>query len=490
MKRIISSSYPCKNLILVLLVGSCFCFSGCAVNPATGDYDFVLMSEQDEQKVGRKNNQQIRKQLAILDTQKLQRYVQEVGLKVARVSHRPSLPYQFKVIDSPEVNAFALPGGYIYVYRGLLAYLNSEAELAAVLAHEVAHVTARHSVQQHGMSTASNVFGQVVAAYTGIGVAGDLTNILGTAVVRGYGREHELEADGLGASYLAKAGYNPQAMINVVKILKHHEMWAKKKAEAEGREVSTYHGIFSTHPENDTRLHEVVTSVSTQSQGYVFSDRYLQKINGLAFGESVNSGVTVNNQFLHKPMNFKLRFPRHWKIINTHARLVAHPIEKEAVFVMEQGPIKNGFRPDAYLKSLAGQRYRLRGGESIRIGNTIGYTAVIQPKLGGSYIRLAILFHQGKVFILQGQVKQSSAFASYDVEFLQIIKSFQLLPLQDYQRAEGNKLTLIKVKPGITFSELAKRSSLREHAELQLRLINDMYPKGEPKVGQWLKVIK
>ncbi|MGI0118772.1 M48 family metalloprotease [Zooshikella sp. RANM57] len=490
MKRIIPSLSFYKNLILVLLVGNCFYLSGCAVNPATGDYDFVLMSEQDEQKVGRQNNQQIRKQLAILETTELQRYVQQVGLKIARVSHRPSLPYQFAVIDSPEVNAFALPGGYIYVYRGLLAYLNSEAELAAVLAHEIAHVTARHSVQQHGMSTASNVFGKVVAAYTGIGVAGDLTNILGSAVVRGYGREHELEADGLGAAYLAKAGYNPQAMISVVKILKHHEIWAKKQAEAEGKEVSTYHGIFSTHPDNDTRLHEVVTSVATTSQGHMFSERYLQKINGLAFGESVNSGVTVDSQFLHKPMNFKLRFPHHWKIINTHAHLVAHPIEQEAIFVMEQGPIKNGFRPDTYLKSLADQRYRLRGGESIHIGNTIGYTAVVQPKLGGSYIRLAILFHQGKVFILQGQVKQSSAFTSYDVEFLQIIKSFQPLPRQDYQRAEGKKLRLIKVTPGITFSKLANSSPLKEHAELQLRLINDMYPRGEPKVGQWLKVIK
>ncbi|WP_169719762.1 M48 family metalloprotease [Zooshikella ganghwensis] len=490
MKHLSFSLSPYNGTVLILLIVSCFSFSGCVVNPATGDYDFVLMSEQEELNVGSKNNLKVRNQLAILDTQTLQHYVQEVGLKVARVSHRPSLPYQFTVVDSPEVNAFALPGGYIYVYRGLLAYLNSEAELAAVLAHEVAHVTARHSVQQHGMSTASNVFGQVVAAYTGVGIAGDLTSILGTAVVRGYGREHELEADGLGASYLAKAGYNPQAMINVVKVLKNHEVWATKKAEAEGKEASTYHGIFSTHPDNDKRLQEVVANVPTKSQGKVFSRRYLEKINGLAFGESSSTGVTINNQFLHRPMNFKVHFPQHWKIINTPARLIAHPIEKSAIFVMEQGPIKNGFRPDAYLKSLVDQRYRLRGGQSIHIGNTIGYTAIVQPKLGGSFIRLAVFFHEGKVFILQGQVKQSSTFASYDVEFLQIINSFQSLPPQDYQRAEGDKIKLIKASPGMTFSALAKRSPIREQAELQLRLINDMYPKGEPKVGQWLKVIE
>ena len=145
--------------------------------------------------------------------QALQAYVQQVGERVARHSHRGQLDYHFTVIDSPDINAFALPGGYIYIHRGLMAYLGSEAELAAVLGHEVGHVTARHGVRQQSQSTAWGVLGQAVAMGTGVGAAADVTGVLGNAVVRGYGRDMELEADGLGAEYLARGGYDPQAMI-------------------------------------------------------------------------------------------------------------------------------------------------------------------------------------------------------------------------------------------------------------------------------------
>ena len=136
--------------------------------------------------------------------------MQRVGERVARHSHRANLNYIFTVVDSPDINAFALPGGYIYIHRGLMAYLNSEAELAAVLAHEVGHVTARHSVQQQSQSQAWNILGQAVAIGTGVSAAGDLTNVLGGAMVRGYGRDMELQADGLGAQYLARSGYDPR----------------------------------------------------------------------------------------------------------------------------------------------------------------------------------------------------------------------------------------------------------------------------------------
>ncbi len=201
-------------LLLLLGVGA---LGGCAVNPATGKSDFVMMSEQQELGMGARYNQEILKQFPRYNDEKLQAYVQRVGERVARSSHRSNLQYHFTVIDSPDINAFALPGGYIYIHRGLIAYLGSEAELAAVLGHEVGHVTARHSVRQQSQASAWNILGQAVAIGTGVGAAGDLANVLGTAFVRGYGRDMELEADGLGAQYLARAGYDPTAMIQVVR---------------------------------------------------------------------------------------------------------------------------------------------------------------------------------------------------------------------------------------------------------------------------------
>ncbi|NQD94203.1 M48 family metalloprotease, partial [Pseudomonas sp. CrR25] len=161
-------SARCMALLLVL--GQ---LAGCAVNPATGRTDFVMMSERQELDLGRRYSQEILKQYPRYADEKLQAYVQQVGERVARHSHRSQLEYRFTVVDSPEINAFALPGGYIYIHRGLLAYLSSEAELAAVLGHEVGHVTARHSVQQQSQSSAWNILGQAVAIGTGVGAAAD-----------------------------------------------------------------------------------------------------------------------------------------------------------------------------------------------------------------------------------------------------------------------------------------------------------------------------
>ena len=216
------------------------CFSvlllSCAVNPATGEQDFVLMSETEELAIGRTYSKQVMTQYRRYENPSLQRYIQSVGDKLAASSHRRNLVYRFTLLDSTQVNAFALPGGYIYITRGLLAYLNSEAELAAVLAHEIGHVTARHSVRQHSASTATNLLGAIAAAATGIQGVGQLSNLLTTGIIRGYGREHELEADRLGVQYLARSGYSPNSMKNVITTLKNQELFDQKLAREQGRQ--------------------------------------------------------------------------------------------------------------------------------------------------------------------------------------------------------------------------------------------------------------
>ena len=177
------------------------------------------------------------------------------------------MSYHFTVLDSTEINAFALPGGYIYITRGLLAYLNSEAELAAVLGHEIGHVTARHSVRQQTSARAAGVGAGILSillpelANAGLG---QTVNVLGTALLSGYGREHELEADRLGADYLAHSGYDPQAMLAVIRTLKEHEILESRLAREEGRRARIYHGVFSTHPDNDTRLREIIAHAASQ----------------------------------------------------------------------------------------------------------------------------------------------------------------------------------------------------------------------------------
>ena len=307
-----------SRLKFIIFLGCLLLLAGCAVNPVTGKQNFTLMTEAEEIRKGEKAAAEVPATYGIYDElPALQDYVNEIGQKLAKNSHRPQLNYHFTVVDSPQVNAFALPGGYIYVTRGILAYLNSEAELAAVLAHELGHVTARHSVRQYSAATAANVAATVGGIVAGIfvpqlgGTAAQgvqsLLGLTGNVLLSGYGRSHELEADRLGAEYLARSGYDPQAMIKVIRVLKNQELFDIAAAQDEGREPRRYHGLFSTHPDNDTRLQEVVGEAQQYAQPVPVDDRraeFLRRTAGMAFGDGVNQGIVRRNTFDHREMGF------------------------------------------------------------------------------------------------------------------------------------------------------------------------------------------
>ncbi len=261
--------------------------SGCSVNPVSGKKEFVMMSEAQEVSLGAGLHKQILKQYKPYNNPALQAYVNQIGQSLAKHSHRNNIRYKFTVVDDPSINAFALPGGYIYITRGLMAYLNSEAELAGVLAHEIGHVTARHSARQHTRDTLTNVFASVIAKQAGGG--GKAISTLATASVRGFGRKHELQSDKLGAEYLARAGYDPHNMIKVIEVLKAQEDFSKYLARSEGRQPPTYHGTFATHPSNDKRLQQVVGAAnSVKSAGTRPDNRrgYLNRISGLKYNKT------------------------------------------------------------------------------------------------------------------------------------------------------------------------------------------------------------
>jgi len=309
----------------------------CASNPVSGGKDFVLMSEQQEIQAGAQAHQEVLREYAALDNPALQAYVNAIGQKLAKQSHRPDLQWRFTVVDSPDVNAFALPGGYIYITRGLMAYLNSEAELAGVLGHEIGHVTARHGVRQQSASTAAGlgvVLGSILVPGLDSQAATGMMQSVAQAWTAGYGRDHELESDRLGAQYLAKSGYDPQAMIAVIGVLKNQELFAAEQARREGREPrSTYHGTFDSHPSNDARLKEVVNEanqyrVANPRDGHA---DYLQQIEGLVLGDSPAQGIIRDNQLLHDTLGFAIQFPPGWRVTNHADRVLAKSPKGDAL---------------------------------------------------------------------------------------------------------------------------------------------------------------
>ncbi|WP_285960597.1 M48 family metalloprotease [Pseudomonas tohonis] len=468
--------------------------TGCAVNPATGERNFVMMSERQELDLGSRYNQQIQKEFPRYADDRLQAYVQRVGERVARHSHRANLNYIFTVVDSPDINAFALPGGYIYIHRGLMAYLNSEAELAAVLAHEVGHVTARHSVQQQSQSQAWNILGQAVAIGTGVSAAGDLTNVLGGAMVRGYGRDMELQADGLGAQYLARSGYDPQAMIEVVKVLKNQEAFARDEAKRKGQEVpeaGSYHGVFDTHPDNDTRLQQVVGPARALASGQqeVNREPYLKAIDGMPFGDSADTGIRRGQQFYHVGLDFTLRYPDGWALVNRPEVLIGHSRDEQAFIAMQLAERTPGLTPSELLHQRAG-RQRLVMEETFSQDGIIGVTAVVP---GDSARRVAVVCKGDQAYLFIAGMKGRASLETEDARFLSVIHSFRALKPEERALAQPPRLHLVQVKAADTVAGIVRASGVAgDQADLEnrIRLINNLYPIGEPRAGDWLKVVR
>lgn len=476
-----------RVLALLVLLGQ---LAGCAVNPATGRSDFVMMSEQQELDLGRRYNQQILKENPRYADEKLQAYVQQVGERVARNSHRSQLNYTFTVVDSPDINAFALPGGYIYIHRGLLAYLGSEAELAAVLGHEVGHVTARHSVQQQSQSTAWGLLGQAVAIGTGVGAAGDVTGLVGNAFVRGYGRDMELEADGLGAQYLARSGYDPQAMIQVVKVLTNQEDFARDQAAERGEAQPSggYHGLFDTHPDNDRRLQQVLgpAQALVTGQQEVNREAFLKHLEGLPFGDSAETGVRRGQRFYHADLNFTLLYPDGWELLNRPDALIGHTADQQAfiALTLEDNPQK--LPPAELLRQRVGNQ-RLVAGVELQQAGLQGYSAVIP---GSAAKRVAVIQHGARAYLFVAAVRGRASLESQDEQFLSVIKSFRSMTRAEKKEAQPLRLHMLKAKSGQTIEALAKGSKLPGDALKTLRLLNDLYPSGQPRAGDWLKVVR
>ena len=483
--------------LFFLALISLLSLQGCSTNPATGEQNIILMSEQEEIALGRRAHQQILTQFGTYDDPALQRYVQKIGDNLARKSHRSDLLFRFTVLDSKQVNAFALPGGYIYITRGLMAYLNSEAELAAVLGHEIGHVTARHSAQQQSAAQMANigaVLGSIFVPGMGTALGSQLTNIIGTAMLRGYGRDHELEADQLGAEYLARTNYTPGAMIDVISVLKDQETFEKQRAAKEGRDANVYHGLFSTHPDNDTRLQEVIEqakALSNPANARTSRETYLQEIDGMVFGDSPKEGVTRGHHFYHADMGFALSFPKTWHVSNRPDRVIISAPNGDAMLQLTAEDLNKRISPRQFMAERLGLK-DLKNGTRLNIHGHEAYTATsnVSTSYGRRESRFTVIFFNQMAYILAGITRDEGKLPRYDNDFMKAMKSFHTLTENERQLAEPLRIKIVQAEPGARFTQLSLASPLVKYPEQQLRLMNDYYPKGEPQEGQLLKVLQ
>ena len=420
-----------------------------------------------------------------------QEYVQELGQKLLAVSSHAGKTYQFFVLDNSQINAFATPDAYIFVNRGLIAFLGSEEELAAVVGHEIGHVLARHSRKRRLGEIFGKSSGLVAAVLTGRGELYDLSNAATATVVSGYGRDMELEADRIGGELLARAGYNPLAIIDVVQVLKDQELFSKQVANR----PSNYHGLFASHPKNDRRLYDAVAYAQNLLPEEVSEPMrdFWQLIDGLTFGDEAVAGIAKGNIYYHGGLRVVVEFPENWQITNSQNSVSAQSSAGKSfgsITMARHEPVKRK-SPEKYVTDVL-QRDDVKAGESLEINGFEAYVGELEV-LDTSKTSIALIgvIYRGKhVLYFKGEAGPKGDAEAFREDFKKTLAGLRNFTANDTKIANSRRIDVLVAEPGLTYAELANQSSLTRYPEETLRLLNGGYPNGEPRAGDFVKVIK
>jgi predicted Zn-dependent protease len=458
----------------------------------------VFTSMPGEIEQSRRWYDEIIRYYGIYEDQAIQEYVNAVGQRIARSSDLPDMTWTFTVVDEGSINAFTTGGGYVYIHRGLLAYLNSEAELAAVLGHEIAHVTARHPARGQSRSVGANLGVLAAIILTGNAAIADLTSIGAAAWVQGYGRDAESEADAIGMKYMVRAGYDPRAMRSVFEAFKAQESFEINSARAEGREPRVYHGVFSSHPAPDDRAiasARAAAAVAEPEAGFTVNRNvYMHAIDGLAFGSSRAQGVVRDNRFYHADMGLTLAFPKGWFIENHRDRLFAFTKNQESIMQIMVEPRPPNKSPREFLiENLRGAQ--LAGGEPVRINGMDGYAVLTRDgsplDRGAGPIRFIALYRGNSAFTYAGASRSSrNGRPEADGLFLSVAETTRELRPAEYALAEPYRLKILRASARTRLAEYAEQIPAHKYKKEELELINAVYPDKSLPVGEYIKVVE
>jgi predicted Zn-dependent protease len=463
--------------------------AACATNPATGKRELMLVSEADEIQMGRDADADVRKTMGVYDDAAWQAYVTTVGMKLARASHRPNLPWKFTVVDEPAVNAFALPGGFIYITRGILPYLRDEAELAAVLGHEVGHVDARHSASQISKQQVAGLGialgGALAPKYSSVfGLAG---NGLGLLFLK-YGRDDELEADRLGTGYSAAAGWDPAGMPGLLETLARID-------EAGGSTRGVPNWALSHPPAADRveRVQESVAAARAASPNGTARNRpqLEERIAGVVFGDSRDKGMVRGREFVHPVLRFALTFPQGWEISNSDDAVTAQPGPDGAAIILQSGMVTGNLERTADTSMLKSGFQRLNGGArtinglSFFVGTYQGTIEKTPAKAEAGFVRLA---GQDDAFRVMG-VAEAARFDDVRPAVDATIASFRELSPAEANAIQNRRVEFYSVRNGDTWASIAAAGG-NVVKPATLAIINGQAPETPPRPGSRARTVR
>jgi predicted Zn-dependent protease len=421
---------------------------GCARNPVTGKNELSLVSESQEIEMGRQSAQQVAQTIGIYDDAAVQAYVSSIGMKMAKASERPNLPWEFHVVNDASVNAFALPGGFIYVTRGLMTSINDEAELATVVGHEIGHVTNRHSVQQ---------ISKAELAQVGLGVgsllSSDVAKLAGLAsqglslLFLKYSRDAENQADLAGFRYAAKQNYDVREMVKVFQTLD------RVSQASGGGKLPEW---LETHPDPGTRIQNTQARLDTLhkdlSRAVVNRDSYLQHVQNMTYGEDPRQGFFEGSNFYHPDLRFQLTFPEGWKTQNGADAVVAMSPQQDAI--IQLGLAGKTAPQQAVQQFLSQQGVQAGNTSSTSINGLPAASGYFQAQSDQGAVQGLVTFvsYNGNTYGLLGYTP-SGKLSQYDGVFRQTMSSFGQLQNQAALSVKPARVELVKLPREMTLEQ-------------------------------------
>lgn len=469
-----------KYTSIGLLTITILFLTACATNPVTGKKQVVLMSEENEIQMGKEADPQIIAQFGLYPDSVLQNFITEKGKKMGTVSHRPNLEYTFRVLDSDVLNAFAVPGGYVYFTRGIMAYFNNEAEFAGVLGHEIGHITARHSVVQQRNA----ILGQL-GIIAGMVISSEFAQF-GEAASQGlgllflkFGRDAEKQSDKLGVEYSSKIGYDAQQMADFFNTLE------RKQVQSNDARLPDF---LSTHPNPGDRYIDVSNLAKEWKEKLKLTspvinrNAYLKKIDGIIYGEDPKQGFVENNVFYHPVLKFQFPIPKDWVYQNSPDKFQMAPKDGKALMMLTLATGKT-LQEAA---NLVLQQYKLTLVETreTTVNGLKAIAMIAEQKTEQQIIRtLSYIIQYGELFYHMIGVSDINSFNTNSTIFTGSMQSFKTLTNPEKLNRKPQRVHIKTVAQNSTLDQSLRsfnvlQTKLEEHAILNGMKLTDQLTKG------------
>ena len=465
--------------------------AGCAVNPATGERDLMLMSAADEKRLGSAEDPKIKARFGgVYQSQAIQDYVTKIGLKLAAFSELPANTFTFTILDSELVNAFALPGGYIYVTRGLIALAASEAELAGVLAHEIGHVTARHSAQRYSKKVVADLGAGLLGAITRDRQLADIAQRGGTLYLRAHSRYQEFQADVLGVRYLARAGYDTQAMARfLARMAANSRFQAQRRGD---KDNAARFDVMATHPRTEARVRQArqVAQVTDAASPRIARAEFMKQLEGLVYGGSARHGFQRDRSFIHPDLGFSFDIPPGYTLSNRPTQVIVS--KRNQPTIIFDTVHNTGQSPKNYLVADWGRQLRLTTPETITINGMAAATAAGRTLIDGQLVALrliAIRFTKDMMarFIV---LDKSPLIAADSVELRRTTYSFRRLSPADKATVQPRRITVETVSADADIGQLWRKMRVGDFPQQRFNVLNGVAVGRQINVGDLIKIVR